>query len=358
MKEDGPPGATSNGFNENLALFNAGKCGMWIDATVAASFVTDPKQSQGRRQGRLRAGARTRASARTRNWLWAWALAIPAGSQEGRRGREVHHLGDQQGLHQAGRRQGRLGQRAARHAQVALRNPRVPEGGAVRQADAGLDQLGRSRTSRRSSRCPTSACSSRRSPSSRRSAPRSASRFSRRSPARRRSTQALKTAQAAAEREMKQGRLHQVSRRPSVRKADPDRPPRTSAVAVRMAAALRHAPPLRRAWRLLGRFDQRSGQVTTDRQERMRHDACGRAPDGAGGRAALRLDDRAAGDDDLLLVPATTTCSTRDRQPSPASRTSTTSSPTRPSRVAAEHAGAGRLGARRSPSCSASCSRC
>ena len=37
------PGASSNGFNENLALFKSGKCGMWIDATVAASFVTDPR---------------------------------------------------------------------------------------------------------------------------------------------------------------------------------------------------------------------------------------------------------------------------------------------------------------------------
>ena len=31
MKEAGPPGASANGFNENLALFNAGKCAMWID---------------------------------------------------------------------------------------------------------------------------------------------------------------------------------------------------------------------------------------------------------------------------------------------------------------------------------------
>src|SRR5271169_838363 len=46
MKNYGPPGASSNGFNENLALFDSGKCGMWIDATVAASFVSDPKQSR------------------------------------------------------------------------------------------------------------------------------------------------------------------------------------------------------------------------------------------------------------------------------------------------------------------------
>ena len=63
MKADGPPGASSNGFNENLALFQQGKCGMWIDATVAASFVTDPEGLDGRRQGRLRARARTTASA-------------------------------------------------------------------------------------------------------------------------------------------------------------------------------------------------------------------------------------------------------------------------------------------------------
>ncbi|MFT6451776.1 MAG: sorbitol/mannitol transport system substrate-binding protein, partial [Halocynthiibacter sp.] len=37
MNNYGPPGASGNGFNENLALFQTGKCGMWIDATVAAS---------------------------------------------------------------------------------------------------------------------------------------------------------------------------------------------------------------------------------------------------------------------------------------------------------------------------------
>ncbi|HBK38211.1 MAG TPA: sugar ABC transporter substrate-binding protein, partial [Halomonas sp.] len=28
----GPPGASSNGFNENLALFSRGNCAMWVDA--------------------------------------------------------------------------------------------------------------------------------------------------------------------------------------------------------------------------------------------------------------------------------------------------------------------------------------
>ena len=60
MKADGPPGASSNGFNENLALFNAGKCGMWIDATVAGGLRDRSEAVEGRRQGRLRARARQR----------------------------------------------------------------------------------------------------------------------------------------------------------------------------------------------------------------------------------------------------------------------------------------------------------
>ena len=46
LKKYGPPGSSANSFNEILALYNAGKCGMWIDATIAASFITDPKQSK------------------------------------------------------------------------------------------------------------------------------------------------------------------------------------------------------------------------------------------------------------------------------------------------------------------------
>ncbi|MEO1689589.1 MAG: extracellular solute-binding protein, partial [Pseudomonadota bacterium] len=45
MNESGPAGYATNGFNENLSLFQQGKCGMWIDATVAASFVTNPDDS-------------------------------------------------------------------------------------------------------------------------------------------------------------------------------------------------------------------------------------------------------------------------------------------------------------------------
>jgi sorbitol/mannitol transport system substrate-binding protein len=81
MKEAGPPGASSNGFNENLALFNAGKCGMWIDATVAASFVTDPKQSKVADKVGFALAPNT-GMGKNGNWLWAWSLAVPAGSKK------------------------------------------------------------------------------------------------------------------------------------------------------------------------------------------------------------------------------------------------------------------------------------
>ncbi|XOV78051.1 MAG: ABC transporter substrate-binding protein [Aestuariibacter sp.] len=72
----GPPGASSNGFNENLALFNSGKCGMWIDATVAGSFLTDASQSVVADKVGF-ALAPTQTTDKGASWLWAWALAIP-----------------------------------------------------------------------------------------------------------------------------------------------------------------------------------------------------------------------------------------------------------------------------------------
>ncbi len=81
MNDAGPPGASSNGFNENLALFQSGKCGMWIDATVAASFVTDPENSKVADKVGF-ALAPDAGLGKRGNWLWAWSLAIPAGTQK------------------------------------------------------------------------------------------------------------------------------------------------------------------------------------------------------------------------------------------------------------------------------------
>jgi sorbitol/mannitol transport system substrate-binding protein len=81
MKKYGPPGSSANSFNEILALYNAGKCGMWVDATIAASFITDPKQSKVADKVAF-AQAPTMVTPKGANWLWAWALAIPAGSKK------------------------------------------------------------------------------------------------------------------------------------------------------------------------------------------------------------------------------------------------------------------------------------
>jgi polyol transport system substrate-binding protein len=79
MANYGPPGAATNGFNENLSLFQQGKCGMWIDATVAASFVTNPKDSTVADKVGFALAADAGLGKRG-NWLWAWSLAVPAGS--------------------------------------------------------------------------------------------------------------------------------------------------------------------------------------------------------------------------------------------------------------------------------------
>ena len=81
LKADGPPGATSNGFNENLALFASGHCGMWIDATVAGGLLYDKKQSQVADEVGF-APIPTGSYKGGPTWLWSWNLAIPATSKQ------------------------------------------------------------------------------------------------------------------------------------------------------------------------------------------------------------------------------------------------------------------------------------
>ena len=81
VKNYGPPGAPTNGFQENLTLFNQGKCGIWIDATSAGSFVVDPKQSTVSDKVGFTV-APNAGKGKNGNWLWAWSLAIPASSKK------------------------------------------------------------------------------------------------------------------------------------------------------------------------------------------------------------------------------------------------------------------------------------
>ncbi|WAM53018.1 ABC transporter substrate-binding protein [Vreelandella venusta] len=76
----GPPGASSNGFNENLALFSRGNCAMWVDATSAAGKLYDENESDV--AGTLGfAPAPIAKTPKGSHWLWSWALAIPASSE-------------------------------------------------------------------------------------------------------------------------------------------------------------------------------------------------------------------------------------------------------------------------------------
>lgn len=80
LKKYGPPGVSSNGYNETLALFAGGKCGIWVDATVSAGFLSDPDQSSVIDKvgyahppyGKFNKG---------NHYLWTWALAVPASSK-------------------------------------------------------------------------------------------------------------------------------------------------------------------------------------------------------------------------------------------------------------------------------------
>ncbi|MBB3713040.1 multiple sugar transport system substrate-binding protein/sorbitol/mannitol transport system substrate-binding protein [Limimaricola variabilis] len=81
MEKYGPPGATSNGYNENQALFQTGKCAMWIDATSAAGRVFDPSQSDIAEHVGFTA-APIAETDKGNAWFWAWSLAIPTSSSK------------------------------------------------------------------------------------------------------------------------------------------------------------------------------------------------------------------------------------------------------------------------------------
>jgi sorbitol/mannitol transport system substrate-binding protein len=80
MTKYGPPGASANGHNENRALFATGKCAMWIDATSAAGYIYNPKESQVADKTAFTASPTSDKNPNASGWSWAWALGIPASS--------------------------------------------------------------------------------------------------------------------------------------------------------------------------------------------------------------------------------------------------------------------------------------
>jgi sorbitol/mannitol transport system substrate-binding protein len=76
IQDCGQPGATGTGFTEALTLMAQGQAAMWVDATVAAGFLTNPEQSQITDVVGF-APAPVGPVAKGNHWLWSWNLAIP-----------------------------------------------------------------------------------------------------------------------------------------------------------------------------------------------------------------------------------------------------------------------------------------
>jgi sorbitol/mannitol transport system substrate-binding protein len=157
MKEAGPVGASSNGFNENLALFQQGKCGMWIDATVAASFVSDPKA----RPSPTRSATRWRPTPVSASAATGCGHGRSAFRPARRRPKppEVRLLGDLQGyLDLVASKEGWANVPPGTRTSL-YNNPEYQK--AAPFAKMTLDSINSADpTIRRSSRCPMSACSS------------------------------------------------------------------------------------------------------------------------------------------------------------------------------------------------------
>ena len=81
LRDYGPPGASSNGFNENQALFATGHCAMWIDATSGAGMIYDKNSSQVADKTAFTA-APVDVTPHGSHWFWSWALAIPSTSKK------------------------------------------------------------------------------------------------------------------------------------------------------------------------------------------------------------------------------------------------------------------------------------
>ncbi len=81
LRDYGPPGASSNGFNENQALFATGHCAMWIDATSGAGLIYDKTSSQVYDKTAFAASPVAVTPAGS-HWFWSWALAVPSTSKE------------------------------------------------------------------------------------------------------------------------------------------------------------------------------------------------------------------------------------------------------------------------------------
>ncbi|MBW8192356.1 extracellular solute-binding protein [Neiella marina] len=76
----GPPIPEEKGYKQNLQLFAAGKCGIWIDASVAAGTLFSPTTSTVSNSVAM-APAPKAITSKGSSWLWTWSLAVPSSSK-------------------------------------------------------------------------------------------------------------------------------------------------------------------------------------------------------------------------------------------------------------------------------------
>jgi sorbitol/mannitol transport system substrate-binding protein len=80
VRQYGEPGATGSGFTECATAMGQGNAAMWVDATVAAGLLTNPKTSKVANDIGF-AYAPTAVTPRGSHWLWAWSLTMEASSK-------------------------------------------------------------------------------------------------------------------------------------------------------------------------------------------------------------------------------------------------------------------------------------
>jgi sorbitol/mannitol transport system substrate-binding protein len=80
IRSYGEPGATSSGFTECETNMAQSKTAMWVDATVAAGLLSDPKTSKIAHDVGF-AFAPTKVTPKGSHWLWAWSLAMESSSK-------------------------------------------------------------------------------------------------------------------------------------------------------------------------------------------------------------------------------------------------------------------------------------
>jgi sorbitol/mannitol transport system substrate-binding protein len=77
----GPPQPHQNGYVESLKLFADGRCALWVDASVAASYLRSPATSKVSASVAFAPAPGSPQSQGTQ-WLWTWALAVPRSSKK------------------------------------------------------------------------------------------------------------------------------------------------------------------------------------------------------------------------------------------------------------------------------------